>query len=107
MRARLILHWVLQESKAGKADPGEGRVIGAAGLDGTAGGGAHDGGGAEIVERDQPGFEYWLNHVVAADVDPAELASAGVIVVVGGELVEFRAELHAVAAGEAFLHICL
>ena len=78
-----VVQTILDELEPRQADAIEGNVVGAAGIAGD------HGGGADVVERLQPGLEDRHYRQVFLGMDAAEAARAVVHVEVGGEAVVF------------------
>ena len=84
VRARVVVHRVLNELEAGQAHGVERKVVGAAGIADGNGRSAH------VFEGFEPSFEDRPHHVVALQIDAANFAGAVVVVEVAGELGVFR-----------------
>ena len=99
VRAREIIDRILNELKTGQPHRIERQMIGAAGVaDGH-------GGGAEIVERSQPGLENRPHGVVALQIHAADPTGAVIEIEIGGKQFVFRFQLHGLAVGEMLFHI--
>ena len=106
VRARVVVHRILDELEAGEADGVVRKMIGAAGVT------DRQSGHAEIVERNHPGIEEGRDHFIALEIDAANFAGAVVDVVVGvefgvlwGDLDEMRGGIFCVGIAEMLLDI--
>src|SRR5581483_5116890 len=80
-------------------------VVGPAGLTSRRRGCADDCYSTEVVKRLQPLLKNGNHHVVSTGTDPAEFASASIVVVVSRELAVLGSQLHVVAACKMLLHV--
>src|SRR5215831_17716711 len=101
VRATGVLDRVLDKLEARDADRIKGEVIGSAGI------ADRDGLDAQVAESREPRFEDRAGHIVALEINAADLSGAVVVVVVSRYFRVFGSRLHDFGIGEVLLHIGL